>query len=611
MAIAIEKEASVRSRMNTALREAVRLQSESAIPAEFKDAFAFGLNRCGLTLTSLCKELGEELKLSTEDRRKLPRQVKTWLYGDSMPHRFKGFAAVAAIERRLEFAPGALWSRVKYRIAGGGNLPKSALHSAIPDNRRIRCEISWRAPDDILTKPQSEQWNITLAIWQKVAKLREENIDAHHAALTKKPYRHRAKKWLRTLVDDVGELFSFHKENRLIDYRNPVFVAFWTDGTCGKNIVHIERTLGAIMKRHPELGALDMTLALFAVPQLVWESIEYVKVRRASEEYDGVDHAVMNMAREFLRKGGFFRLCDGYEERLPALARDICAAEFPDARSWTDLCDAAVTKYDDLMKTVADTINGYGPKLSKPKKQIVQPLRKDPAGYVEAIAQSARIQLDKADPNSRNWRYRVRGFVERETGDQTTFRNRTDRETTWRADNTGKLRFDGMVWRLHMNVLDFKNGQKSDHFKDDQDPIIELRDVNGLYEALHDYTRPGGARDQILAGRKSDYFIVKNSDVPGHDNESLGCMVEKEYLMANATSTDERFDEVYTHRVHARRKLNYNAIKKKKGKLAAANALVISTRVGHKNYDFTSPSEMLAVTPEHRDQEHRRRKPTK
>jgi hypothetical protein len=99
--------------------------------------------------------------------------------------------------------------------------------------------------------------------------------------------------------------------------------------------------------------------------------------------------------------------------------------------------------------------------------------------------------------------------------------------------------------------------------------------------------------------RLSILSICRRLSLPCRRNES------GRLLTANATGTDERFDG-NTRRVHRGRKLGYNAIKKKKGATAAVNAMLISKRVAHNNYDYSGAGEMLAETPDHREQEYRR-----
>jgi hypothetical protein len=291
----------------------------------------------------------------------------------------------------------------------------------------------------------------------------------------------------------------------------------------------------------------------------VWESIKYVrkrrkKTKRGRQPYSSSDIAVLFTAQGMVQKRGFLRFYgEEYQKRMPMEAMRACCASFPKARNWDELCDAVVEKYDELIATVKKKIEEDADEdLARPKARVLQALAGDTAGYVDGMSRTDRTVLDKADPGSALWNYTLRGFVDRAIGDQFPARGRTVREMTWRSDGSGSVRFEDGKWKLHLHKTMFKNW-RSELFKDVEWVDVVLEDLYGLYERVWEYLKPGGARDQILDGRESDSFLVKDSDTPELKPRDFGRIVELDTMVLNAVMDDPQFEKMRNFGPHARR----------------------------------------------------------
>lgn len=263
-------------------------------------------------------------------------------------------------------------------------------------------------------------------------------------------------------------------------------------------------TLGAIQKIYPDLYApADMTLGLFVEAKGIWEAIEYVRVRRKGQKHNKNDIQVLFRAKEMVKSGGFLYQHDDYRDRLPQATLDILAARYPTAfEDWRAVCAEAEIKYRELIaKVEAKMKKNEPPSLSEPKRKLITVMQKGANDFVAVTDDIARAQLDECAVGFRAWAFATRKFVRQALGKQAAHRSRAWRNATYHSDNTGSIRFVDGRWEMHTHREDFKNG-RSDLFKDDPWVVVKLEDVNGFYDKLHDYTRPGGARDWILDGRK-------------------------------------------------------------------------------------------------------------
>jgi hypothetical protein len=168
--------------------------------------------------------------------------------------------------------------------------------------------------------------------------------------------------------------------------------------------------------------------------------------------------------------------------------------------------------------------------------------------------------LKKCEPGYRAWAYATLALVYHEMMAQFPHRSRAVREAIWKADHTGSVRCVNGKWWWFTHWSSVKNGRSSDNFKDYEWHEAELKDVNGLYAALHDYTRERGARDWILNGRSSDCFFVLNSDRPEMDASQLYARVKRSTRTVLARIDDPRWSDMRDFGPHAERKLVFNAL---------------------------------------------------
>lgn len=605
MASAVQKDASVRSRMVALMREADRAEKAAEIPEGFVDAVKFGLKRRGKQVGDMIHEL------------KLPESVAKWFRpsGGPTPQRFVGFSIVARIEAYLMFEAGELWSRVKHRSIGAP--PPSSLHPSIPRGKRLpwRPHFLLLLPDELLTKSEEEQHRITLETYDKARRSYESHHDAHHAVRCSQPYQHKRRNWGRRLEEEYTALCERHQQDQPIGPDQPHVPSTWADATAFGHVLHrVERTMGAVLKVHPELQLADATLALFACVHYVWETIEYVRMRRPENKmgrhpYSESDLGILSTAICLVQKGGFLRLDEAYHERMPAEAMRVCRKAFPQARSWQELCAAAELRYMELKSSVRLKIKEDADEtIARPKQKLLPVMVGDTPEYVEQMSRAGRAALEQSVPGSSLRDYALRGLIDREFGDLVPNRGRTVREMTWRPDGTGMLRFEAGKWSVQLPKKLFKNWRAL-VFRDVETVPWEIEDVAGLYGYLSEYLEPGGTRDRILNGRVSDAFLVKNSDEPKLEPRDLLRIVHRDTLVANAGVTDPSFENMRSYGPHARRKIKYQSVRRTKGDAVAAGTLVIGQRTADLHYGFNDPSRLLAEGVLDRKHEHDRRKP--
>ncbi len=147
--------------------------------------------------------------------------------------------------------------------------------------------------------------------------------------------------------------------------------------------------------------------------------------------------------------------------------------------------------------------------------------------------------------------------------------------------------------------------------------VGELIDTNGLYDALHDYTRKGGARDWILKGRRSESFFVTSSDNPELDARKLYAKVSASTLFVLSKIDDTRWSGVRSYGAHAERKIVFNSVAEPVSSpnfhasfYKACGKLLITPEVANAHYRFAAPEEYAAGVVSDLDRERRARVPS-
>jgi hypothetical protein len=228
-------------------------------------------------------------------------------------------------------------------------------------------------PESILTQEREAIYDLIRRAYAAYRELRARHVDEHHAALIASPYRHKAKSWCRLLVDDMAEMFSFHRDDADSNYAGPDDGEHWSIGYCERVAGQVEQAFGAIMQVRPDGFAPDrMTAGLFAIPLLIWESVQFVRQRRSDKKHIPDDINMLVLAKDMVKSGGFLDQRHDYFERLPPAAVALLKKEFPaEFGDWHALCGAVERKYKELIKKVEKKLKKKGRSLSRPKKKLL------------------------------------------------------------------------------------------------------------------------------------------------------------------------------------------------------------------------------------------------
>jgi transcriptional regulator with XRE-family HTH domain len=593
----LEQNASVRSRMGTALRILDRMEAADYIPESFGDAILHGCAQQGISIAQLARDC--KIAVGT---------VSDWTRG-ATPDRIRSHGAVKRIEKRFGFPDGSLRKRMKFNFCGGGCIPNKYVPEGIPTNEETKAELAARVPEDILTRPAAEIKDLLRKAYADYLVHREKHVDAHHALLIKLPYRHKCKQWTKLLIDDVVELFGFHRDDVEINYDGAPGATDWSYGYCERVAGEIEQALGAILKLHAEdFVPADGTLGLFMVPRLVWESIEFVRKRRKDKKHGKVDIELLVMAKEMVKVDGFLHQHDDYRERLPAAALETLKKDFPEQfHDWTALCAAVEAKYESLIAEVARKMKRFGHTIGRAKMKLLPILTTNSYDFVETTDRIVARQYDECGGGPALV-FATRKLILQEFRNQLAHRSRTMRDLTWFPDNTGSVRFVDGRWEVHCHRDDFKGGARSEYFRDNPWAVVTLEDVNGLYQAIEGYLRPGGAREWLLDRRDSKRFFVKRSKKPEYDAIAFHDVVARDTRSILRTEPDGPYAEVHKMGPHASRKIIYNALKTTKGHKVAAETLLITEAVADSHYNYADATQRLAHAPKERRRQYQRRR---
>jgi hypothetical protein len=627
--------ADLRSRLSSLINIATNIEANGLIPQGFGDAIQFGCRRANIQLHDLVRPEDERGGDSGNPQRPvIGWKLHDWVSGRSMPDRFTSFGDVMALEDALDFERGTLWSRVRFRSCALGTIPKRYWPDEIPKDAGLKKEIKFYLPDEILTLTEGERHELMLAAYAVVMLKRQKHVDGNHIANCADPYRHKAPAWGPTLAEDMDGLIAFHSFKPDIDDESEDNDTLWVKGTQERSLTYAEKTMGALLRTRPTFRAEDLTLALFAIPQVGKDTIEFARSRRSPKSfelhrepikpYSAEDIQLCVFAKMMLAEGGFLRQRPEFFEKLNAEAREMLAVKFkqaPDnwaeicaAGDWTAICTAAEAYYAARIKKIDKWITEVGPQLSRPKERIFEVLDGDLHDFRAAFGNILKNRLAKCEPGYRAWAYAVQNVVYHEMIAQFPHRSRAIVETTYAPDQSGSVRYVDGKWYWYVHWTSVKNGRRNGLFKDKQWFVGELKDTNGLYDALHDYTRPKGARDWILKGRSSESFFVTDSDKPELNKNKLYAKVSSSTLFILSQIADERWATTRCYGTHAERKIGFNSVLEdslspdyERSFLKACGMLLITPKVAGDHYLFAPPEELAAGVADDLDRQRRER----
>jgi len=406
----------------------------------------------------------------------------------------------------------------------------------------------------------------------------------------------------------------------------------WVKGTQERNLTYVEKTMGALLRTRPTFKADDLTLALFAIPSIVRETIEFARSRRSPESFDllpkpakpyrAEDIQLCVFAKTMLAQGGYLQQRPELFGRLNAEAREMLAVKFPQAPDdwaeicaagdWTAICAAAAAWYAARIKKIDKWIADVGPQLGRPKERILDILDNDLHDFRAAFGNILANRLAKCEPGYRAWAYAAQNVVYHEMIAQFPHRSRVIVETTYAPDQSGTVRYVDGTWYWYVHWTSIKNGRRNGLFADKEWFVGKLVDTNGLYDALHEYTRAGGARDWILKGRSSKSFFVTSSDKPELNANKLYAKVSSSTLFTLSQIADERWSTTRCYGTHAERKLGFNSVLEpvsspgyERSFLKACGMLLITPRVAENHYLFAPPEERASGVAENLDLQRR------
>jgi hypothetical protein len=617
-----------RSRLASLINIATNIEANDIIPPGFGEAVEYGCRRANIQLHDLVRP--REEKEGATDHPKRPCigwKLHDWVRGRSMPNRFTSFGDVMTLEDTLEFQRGTLWSRVRFRLCALGAIPKDYWPDEIPKDAIIKKEIKFYLPDEILTLPVAERRDLMLSAYGIVMLKRHKHVDENHIANCGDPYRHNAPQWGSTLAEDMEALIAFHSAKPDIDDSEDNDT-LWVKGTRERNQTYVEKTMGVLLRTRSAFKAEDLTLALFAIPQVAKDTIDFARSRRSPESFDlypdpvkpyrAEDIQLCVFAKMMVAEGGFLRQRPEFLDTLNAEAREMLAVKFPQAPddwteicaagNWTAICAAVEAWYAARIKKIEKWIADVGPQLGRPKGRIFEVLDHDLHDFRAAFGQILANRLAKCEPGYRAWAYAVQNVVYHEMIAQFPHRSRVIVETTYAPDQSGTVRYVNGKWYWYVHWTSVKNGRRNGLFEDKEWFVGKLVDTNGLYDALHQYTKADGARDWILGGRSSASFFVTSSDKPELNANKLYAKVASSTLFVLSQFADERWSTTRCYGTHAERKIGFNSVLEsvlspsyELSFLRACGMLLITPAVAKDHYLFAPPEERAAGVAEKLD----------
>jgi len=463
---------------------------------------------------------------------------------------------------------------------------------------------------------------------------RQKHLDENHKANCEDTYRHHAPDWSRSLCEDMDGLFAFHSFKDEVEDEDDCCDNLWVKGSRERNRTYVEKTMGVVLRLRPTFKKEDLTLALFAIPQIAKDTLKFTRSRRAKikvdlkpdpiHPYSGEDIQLCVFAKTMLTKGGYLQQRPEFFGKLGAETRELLAQKFHQAPddwdqicatgNWTAICAAVEAWYTSRIARIEKWIKDAGPRLSRPKARIVEVLNNDLHDFRVAFGEILKMKLAKCEPGYRAWAYAVQNLVYHEMIAQFPHRSRAVVETKWNIEKSTSVRcIDGAwVWQVHWTSV--KNGRDNELFRDHEFFVGKIEDTNGLYDALNEYTRPGGARDWLLKGRSSDSFFVTSSAKPELNANKLYARVAASTLFVMSQIEDERWSTVRNYGTHAERKITFNSILEPVSSptfalsfLKACGQLVITPMVANNHYYHAPPEERAAGVARALDRERRAR----
>ncbi|WP_398467376.1 hypothetical protein [Tardiphaga sp.] len=587
----------LKSRLAACINALGRIE-ESGLPPLFADRLAFLCRRANIKPHTLFWQTGIEWA------------GHEWLSGRSVPDRFMGYGPVRALEeaiaKRTPCPPGTLWKSVRYRASATGKIPPEYWPSEIEQDVGIRKEIRFLLADDILVLPEDERRMIFLWAYGIVLTKRALTVDENHATNCADPYRYRSSQWDDALIGDWERLLQFHTSKRQIDDSGDKDRR-WAQGTRERNMTFVEKLMGVIRRSRPSFAEADFTLAFFAIPKFLADTVEFARMRRSRvatptfpdgiEPYGAEDILIYVFAKTMVAKGGFLRQRPDFYDRLNPEAREALDADFPQcAGDWDAICEAVKIRYAERIASLDNWIVDEAPLRGAQKMRVSSILKSDLDDFRNAFGDILSAKLAKCEPGYRAWAYAVQNLVYHEMVAQFPHRSRAIVETTYLSNNSGGLRYVDGAWWWFVHCSSMKNGRKSGNFKDHEWFEGKLDDTNGLYDALREYTRTGGARDWLLNGKSSDSLFLTRSKAPELNAQKLYSKVQASSLFVLYQIVDARWAEARDFGVHRERQFVFNkglaGLDPKSFEqefLEKCRLLAISERVADNHYLVASP----------------------
>jgi hypothetical protein len=597
-----KSDANVASLLRQALKRLEELERDGELSKKFNDALQYLCSRAGITVTELARNIDEP-----------DNMLRSWAAGDSAPDRFCGYPVVQKIEIYFGCKPKLLWLKVLFGRPGGGTIPAKYWPTEIPLDVRIRKEVRARLPEDILARSEEERRAEFLRVYERVKKILAKGINANRRRQIADRYRHNPKSWSQDLQLEVADYFQagdVQIDETLDEWPAPSL----SEGT-QDNILHSLYSLfgyaSSRRKRGPNIPVGNLSMAWFAVPELPNESAMFSVGRRPKKNEKShvlpKELALLFFGRQQVSSKGWVRHRPDLAAKLVPveglLTEDDCREARNDWRRW---CDRAYTKYQGYILQLRPLVAKRGTGgANNPKTKAASILKGDVLGFLEHFSRRLSETAARYDPHKVGGAFAIRDFLMGSFKAKLYLRSRTDRNVTWRRDNTGHLRKIGNKYFLLVPRKWFKN-RDGVVFADEEEVLFEINDTDGLYAALDLYLAPGGARSLLLDGKESDLLFVKKSAKVESDAKDHWRAVQALTGRFFAGEEGKPWEDVLAINPHLFRQLGYTGIRKATGdSKKAANALLITEDVGEESYNWQPPSERVKDTKEVQEK-HRR-----
>lgn len=585
---AIEKETGRnRSRVRSALNVLDELERLGNIPEGFRHALEYLIDRSG-----------KSVKQTARDAVMKPATLDRWLHGTA-PDRLQGYAAVKRLEALFGLPPKkSLWGRILWVGSNCGTVRKHQWPKEVPENDKLRNRIIARLPDDTFARSPAAARAEILKQFEVVKAILTKCVDQNHVKRSASHYRLGLEHWTTSLLEDRKSLLA-HINNVVPHFGEKKLVGPWKPPTENVSDEFFESFLGYISSRRPgghNVPKSGLSFVLAAVGELLMETIDFISKRRGKQILIAKDLSAVYAVASWVAPGGWLRRNPQLAEKLVPIEGVLTLAQCEAARrDWNAFCDDTDQKFQESIKSFAGSITSTA---GRPLRKLADILNSSSSViFLSEFSRFYNKRVARSLPGSLRWGKQLRNAICAEIYSQNYFRSRTQRETTWHADNTGHLRRTAERDQLYIHKDQFKNGEDGPFFKDGDYYVGDLADDNGLRRNLDAYLKPvTGGRALILAGKASDRLLVKTGKYPDYDGKSFYdyfTSIARRFIASNPDADWASMDTINPHAVRA---IGYNEIYKSSGDdEIASDALQITPRTGKKHYKFRPPEQRTAV----------------